>query len=201
MDPFATHTGRVASLMRENIDTDQICPARFCMRITKTGYADALFAHWRTDPEFFMNDPRRTGASVLIAGANFGIGSSREHAVWALRDYGFRAVISVKFGDIFQGNALKNALLPVVLDADVVAMLAAEADADPGLAVTVDLVSLEVRTKTGVWPYRIEPKARQMILDGADEIDLTLRRAAGLAAYEARRPDWLPVVGSRGSAG
>lgn len=197
MEPFVVHTGRAATLRRENIDTDQICPARFCMRITKTGYADALFAHWRNEPEFFMNDPRRDGASVLIAGANFGIGSSREHAVWALRDYGFRAVISVKFGDIFLGNALKNALLPVVLDGQAVAALAAEADADPRMVVTVDLDSLEVRTGIGTWPYRIEPKARQMLLDGADEIDLTLRRAADVAAYEARRPEWLPAIGSR----
>ncbi len=199
MEAFTVHTGTAACIRRENIDTDQICPARFCMRVTKTGYADALFAQWRTDPGFVLNDPRRQGASVLIAGANFGIGSSREHAVWALRDFGFKAVISTRFGDIFHGNALKNALVPITLPASAVSAVAERVDAEPELAVTVDLESLEVRAGAGAWPFPLEPKSRQMIMAGADEIDLTLQRATGLASFEARRPGWLPTVRPRGS--
>jgi 3-isopropylmalate/(R)-2-methylmalate dehydratase small subunit len=195
MEPFTAHTGRAVCILRENIDTDQIVPARFCMRITKSGYADALFDQWRKDPDFVLNDPRREGASFLVAGASFGIGSSREHAVWALRDYGFKAVIAAGFGEIFQGNALKNAFLPVVLDGGIVAELAGRVDGDPELAVTVDLAALEVRIPGATWPFQLDPRARQMILDGADEINLTLRRAGGrLAGYEAGRPGWLPAL-------
>jgi 3-isopropylmalate/(R)-2-methylmalate dehydratase small subunit len=194
MEPFSAHSGRAVCIMREDIDTDQIIPARFCKRITKTGFADALFAHWREDPGFVLNDPRRAGASFLVAAQNFGIGSSREHAVWALRDYGFKAVISAGFGEIFQGNALKNGLLPIVLPGPAVSDLAARVEHDPDLRLTVDLTALDVRVDADSWPFEIDEGARQMILNGLDEIDITLGRSAGLADYEASRPAWLPVV-------
>jgi 3-isopropylmalate/(R)-2-methylmalate dehydratase small subunit len=201
MEPFNAHSGRAVCIRREDIDTDQIIPASFCKRITKTGFSDALFAHWRDDPGFVLNDPRRAGASFLVAGQNFGIGSSREHAVWALRDYGFKAVISARFGEIFQGNALKNGLLPIVLPGPAVGDLAARVEHDPDLQLSVDLTALDVRAGADSWPFEIDEGARQMILNGLDEIDTTLKRSAGLAAYEASRPVWLPVVRPAGRVG
>jgi 3-isopropylmalate/(R)-2-methylmalate dehydratase small subunit len=196
MEAFTKHSGRAVCIARENIDTDQIVPARFCKRITKTGFADALFAHWRDDPDFVLNDPKNAGANFLVAGANFGIGSSREHAVWALRDFGFKAVISSSFGEIFQNNALKNGLLPVVLPASAVDDLRSLVECDPALPVAVDLLAKNVRAGNASWSFDVDEEARQMILNGLDEIDLTMQRSAGLAEYEASRPAWLPSIGT-----
>jgi 3-isopropylmalate/(R)-2-methylmalate dehydratase small subunit len=201
MEPFTAHTGRAVHVGRADIDTDQIVPARFCKRITRTGFADALFAQWRERKDFVLNDPRRAGASFLVAGANFGIGSSREHAVWALRDYGFKAVISASFGEIFYGNALKNGLLPVVLPAAAIADLADRVEGDADLRISVDLEALQVRAGASRWPFELDEGARQMILNGDDEIDISSRRLARLADYESGRPRWLPVVRPRVAAG
>jgi 3-isopropylmalate/(R)-2-methylmalate dehydratase small subunit len=201
MEPFTAHTGRAVYIGRADIDTDQIVPARFCKRITRTGFSDALFAQWREQQDFVLNDPRRAGASFLVTGTNFGIGSSREHAVWALRDYGFKAVISARFGEIFHGNALKNGLLPVVLPAAAIAGLAGGVQGDADLQITVDLEALQVRAGAGRWPFDLDEGARQMILNGLDEIDISSRRLARLTAYESGRPRWLPVVRPRVTAG
>jgi 3-isopropylmalate/(R)-2-methylmalate dehydratase small subunit len=200
MAAFTTHTGHALCLRREAIDTDQIVPARFCKRITKTGFADALFADWRTQEDFVLNDPRHAGACFLIAGADFGIGSSREHAVWALRDYGFKAVLSTGFGEIFRGNAVRNGLLPIALRAEAIADLSDRADSDPGLVITVDLVTRHVRCGSGSWGFEFDPRARHMLLHGLDEIDVTLERLARLDAYEAARPAWMPAIRPRAAA-
>src|SRR3954451_15951683 len=145
MEPFTTHTGTALPLRRSDVDTDQIIPAVYLKRITRHGFEDALFAAWRQDPDFVLGRPEYAGATVLVAGPNFGTGSSREHAVWALADYGFRVVISPRFADIFRGNSLKGGLLPVQLGADVVTALQDLVDADPTTQITVDLVAREVR--------------------------------------------------------
>ena len=147
MQPFNTHTGRAISLRRGNVDTDQIIPAEYLKRVTRTGFADGLFAAWRADPEFVLNQPHAVGATVLVAGPDFGIGSSREHAVWALLDYGFRAVISARFGDIFRNNSVQAGLLPVRLPEEKVTALADLVEADPQTQVTVDLAGREVRAE------------------------------------------------------
>src|SRR3954464_5147225 len=149
MDAFTVHTGTALPLRRSNVDTDQIIPAVYLKRVTRTGFEDGLFSAWREDPSFILNNPAYAGASVLIAGPEFGTGSSREHAVWALNDYGFTAVLSPRFGDIFRGNALKEGLLPVELDLAVIEELWRAVEADPTLAVTVDLAAREVRTPVG----------------------------------------------------
>jgi 3-isopropylmalate/(R)-2-methylmalate dehydratase small subunit len=200
VEAFSTHTGHAVCLRRENIDTDQIVPARFCKRITRTGFADALFAEWRTEDNFVLNDPGHAGASFLIAGSNFGIGSSREHAVWALRDYGFKAVISTGFGEIFRGNALANGLLPISLDAGAVSRLSGLAEGEEGMELTVDLAAQVVRHRSATWRFECDPRARRMIMAGLDEIALTYERCAGLDAYEAARPRWLPTVRRRDAA-
>src|SRR3954471_23833048 len=153
MDKFTVHTGTALPLRRSNVDTDQIIPAEYLKRVTKTGFADGLFNAWRADPAFVLNDPAFTGASILVAGPEFGTGSSREHAVWALRDWGFRSVISPRFGDIFRGNALKDGLLPVELELSAVEALWDATEADPNLSVTVDLVTREVRAGAAVWTF------------------------------------------------
>lgn len=194
MEPFTVHRGRAVAIPQTDVDTDQIVPARFCKRITKTGYSDALFAEWCTDPDFVLNDPRRAGATILVAGHNFGIGSSREHAVWALRDWGFRAVISSAFGDIFRQNALKNGLLPVVLPGTVTAELLAAAQRGTDFEIVVDLERCEVRVADRQWPFDIGAGARTMILEGLDEIALTLDSEAAVRRYEQRRHSWLPAL-------
>src|SRR5436305_7821589 len=145
MDSFTVHTGRALPLRRSNVDTDQIIPAEYLKRITRSGFADGLFAAWRNDPSFVLNDSRYDGATVLLAGPDFGTGSSREHAVWALQDYGFRAVIAPRFGDIFRGNSTKAGLLPVVLPEDVVTSLQDLVESDPTTDITVDLQACQVR--------------------------------------------------------
>jgi 3-isopropylmalate/(R)-2-methylmalate dehydratase small subunit len=176
------------------VDTDQIIPAEYLKRVTKTGFADGLFNAWRADPGFVLNNPAHTGASVLVAGPEFGTGSSREHAVWALRDWGFRTVISPRFGDIFRGNALKDGLLPVELELGAVEALWNAVDADPALAVTVDLEAREVRAGGNVWAFPLDDFSRWRLLEGLDDIGLTLRHEAAVTAYEERRPEWMPAV-------
>jgi 3-isopropylmalate/(R)-2-methylmalate dehydratase small subunit len=194
MEKFTVHSGRALPLRRSNVDTDQIIPAEYLKRVTRTGFADGLFAAWRSDPDFVLNDPRHSGATVLVAGPDFGTGSSREHAVWALQDYGFRAVIAPRFGDIFRGNALKGGLLPVVLPTDVVDRLQDVVDADPTTEVIVDLVEREVRAGDIRASFDIDDYTRWRLMEGLDDIGLTLTHADTITAFEAERPAWLPTT-------
>jgi 3-isopropylmalate/(R)-2-methylmalate dehydratase small subunit len=192
VEPFTTHTGRAVPLRRSNVDTDQIIPSDYLKRVTRTGFADGLFAAWRSNPGFVLDDPAYAGATVLVAGPDFGTGSSREHAVWALQDHGFRAVISPRFADIFRGNALKNGLLPVVLTADEVDSLMAAIEADPALDVTVDLAAREVRAGELRASFDLDEHTRWRLMEGLDDIALTLRNDDEIAVFESRRPQWLP---------
>ncbi|HET7424549.1 MAG TPA: 3-isopropylmalate dehydratase small subunit [Gemmatimonadales bacterium] len=201
MEPFRVHTGRVAALPRANVDTDQIIPKQFLKRIERTGFGMSLFHDWRyrgdgtPDPAFELNRPEAAGASVLLTGANFGCGSSREHAPWALAEYGFRAIVAPSFADIFYGNCCQNGLLPVTLDDDVVAELFRRATASGGYELTVDLERTEVRDAAGFRAdFAIAPYRRAMLLDGLDEIGRTLRQEAGIAAFERRRAVELGVA-------
>jgi 3-isopropylmalate/(R)-2-methylmalate dehydratase small subunit len=195
MQPFVTHTGRAIPLRRTNVDTDQIIPAAYLKRVSREGFGDGLFAAWREDPSFVLNQSKYDGATVLVAGRDFATGSSREHAVWALMDHGFKAVIAPRFGDIFRNNSTKAGLLPVVLPADAVAALQDAAEADPAPAITVDLAAREVRVEGGlVAPFEIDDYTRWRLMEGLDDIGLTLRHEDAVAAFEATRPSWLPVT-------
>jgi 3-isopropylmalate/(R)-2-methylmalate dehydratase small subunit len=194
MDKFTVHVGTALPLRRSNVDTDQIIPAEYLKRVTRTGFADGLFSAWRADPAFVLNDNAYSGASILIAGPEFGTGSSREHAVWALRDWGFRAVISPRFGDIFRGNALKDGLLPVELDLADVEDLWAAVEAHPNLPVAVDLQEREVRAGDRRWSFPLDDFTRWRLLEGLDDIGLTLRFAEAIDGYELSRPEWTPAV-------
>ena len=192
MEKFTTHTGIAAPLTRSAVDTDQIIPAEFLKRVTKTGFDDALFANWRQDPEFVLNQPAYAGASVLVAGPDFGTGSSREHAVWALRDYGFRVVLSPRFADIFRGNSGKQGLLAgVVSESDVEALWGAIA-ASPGAQITVDLTERTARLGDLQVSFDIDDYTRWRLLEGFDDIGLTLRNEDRIAQFEARREAWRP---------
>jgi 3-isopropylmalate/(R)-2-methylmalate dehydratase small subunit len=193
MEPISSHTGRAIPLRRSDVDTDQIIPSDCCRRLTKTGYEAALFRRWRQQPDFVFNDAERQGATVLVAGPNFGTGSSREHAVWALRDWGVRAVVAPSFGDIFQRNALKNGLLVALLPEEAVDTLLDLADADPAFEVTVDLAALEVRADRSRWSFEIDQRARWLLVNGYDDIDVTLTKDDAISAYELRRQHWLPA--------
>jgi 3-isopropylmalate/(R)-2-methylmalate dehydratase small subunit len=192
MEPFRTHTGTAVPLRRSDVDTDQIIPSDWLKRVERTGFGAGLFSEWREDPAFVLNRPERTGASILIAGENFGTGSSREHAVWALTDYGFRAVISSRFADIFRGNSLKGGLLPVQLPADVVAQLMAIVESDPTTEVTVDLESREVRAAGISASFELDDFTRWRLMEGLDDVGLTLRHDEAIASYEKSRPSWKP---------
>lgn len=187
-------SGTAVVLRRDDVDTDQIVAAEYCKRITKTGYADVLFSRWRQDPAFPLNRPDAAGAKVLVAGHNFGTGSSREHAVWALRDWGFGAVIAVSFGDIFRRNALKNRLLPVQLTADEVGLLTDLVESKPHAEVHVDLVERVVRAAALSFTYVIDDRSRRLLLEDLDEISAALADEETIAGYERTRSDWLPVV-------
>jgi 3-isopropylmalate/(R)-2-methylmalate dehydratase small subunit len=187
MEKFTVHTGTVVPLRRSDVDTDQIIPGKYCVNPRKTGYADVLFANWREDPGFVLNRPERHGASILVAGDNFGTGSSREAAVWALQNYGFRAVIAPRFGDIFRGNALMNALLPVAVPGDTVETLWKMAEADPAAPVTIDVETLTVRFDDQTVAFPLDPDTRNRLLLGLDLIDATLDQESLIAGYEARR--------------
>ncbi len=192
MDAFTSHTGIVAPLRRSAVDTDQIIPAVYLKRVTKTGFEDALFAAWRADPDFVLNRPGFRDASILVAGPDFGTGSSREHAVWALRDYGFRVVLSPRFADIFRGNAGKQGLVAgVISDADAHALWDA-AEAAPGVSMTVDLVMRRAVLGDLTVPFEVDDYTRWRLLEGLDDIGLTLRDEDRIAAYEARREPWKP---------
>ncbi|MGP4002025.1 3-isopropylmalate dehydratase small subunit [Streptomyces sp. 8N706] len=197
MEAFTTHTGRAVPLRRSNVDTDQIIPASWLKKVTRDGFEDGLFEAWRKDPTFVLNQPERQGATVLVAGSDFGTGSSREHAVWALQNYGFKAVISSRFADIFRGNSLKNGLLTVVLPQDTVERLWQLTEADPTARVTVDLVAREVRAEGPdgsvlTAEFELDENARWRLLEGLDDISLTLKNETDIAAYEASRPAFKP---------
>ncbi|WP_438352723.1 3-isopropylmalate dehydratase small subunit [Microbacterium sp. CJ88] len=192
MEKFTTHTGIVAPLKRSNVDTDQIIPAVYLKRVTKTGFEDALFASWRQDPEFVLNQPAFAGASVLVAGPDFGTGSSREHAVWALRDFGFKVVLSPKFADIFRGNAGKQGLLAGVISEDDRERIWAAIDAEPGVEMTVDLAARRATIGDLQVPFEIDDYTGWRLLEGLDDIGLTLRNEEAIAQFEARREAWRP---------
>ncbi|MFE3771774.1 MULTISPECIES: 3-isopropylmalate dehydratase small subunit [unclassified Streptomyces] len=192
MEAFTTHTGRAVPLRRSNVDTDQIIPAHWLKKVTRDGFEDGLFEAWRKDPEFVLNQEAYKGATVLVAGPDFGTGSSREHAVWALQNYGFKAVISSRFADIFRGNSLKNGLLTVVLPQETVDRLQKLVESDPTAEVTVDLVDREVRAEGITAGFELDENARWRLLEGLDDISLTLREESAIAAYEANRPSFKP---------
>jgi 3-isopropylmalate/(R)-2-methylmalate dehydratase small subunit len=192
MDAFTVHAGTALPLRRSNVDTDQIIPAEYLKRVTRTGFEDGLFAAWRTDPDFVLNRPEHAGASILIAGADFGTGSSREHAVWALQDAGFRVVVSSKFADIFRGNAGKSGLLTARVDQQVVDRLWAIVEAKPSTRVVVDLESRELRADTLVSEFEVDDYTRWRLLQGLDDVGLSLRHIEKIERYEASRPSYLP---------
>jgi 3-isopropylmalate/(R)-2-methylmalate dehydratase small subunit len=194
MEPFVSHTGRVLPLRRSNVDTDQIIPAVYLRRVTRSGFEDGLFAAWRQDPDFVLNLPQYAGASILVAGPDFGTGSSREHAVWALQNYGFKAVLSPRFADIFRGNSLKGGLLTVELPATVVEQIWAAVEADPAIEVTVDLAARQVRWPGGEAAFELDEYARWRLMEGLDDIGLTLRHEMDITAFEATRPSFLPTT-------
>ncbi|MBQ1050718.1 3-isopropylmalate dehydratase small subunit [Micromonospora sp. C51] len=194
MDKFTVHTGTALPLRRSDVDTDQIIPAVYLKRVTRTGFADGLFSAWREDPAFVLNDQAYSGASILVAGPEFGTGSSREHAVWALRDYGFRVVISPRFGDIFRGNALKEGLLPVELELKAVEEIWSLVEENPTTPIVVDLTAREVRVDTATWSFPLDDFSRWRLMEGLDDIGLTLRHEDRISAFEADRPAFLPRV-------
>jgi 3-isopropylmalate/(R)-2-methylmalate dehydratase small subunit len=194
MQKFTIHTGTALPLRRSNVDTDQIIPAEYLKRVTRTGFEDGLFAAWRGDPEFVLNRPQYAGASVLVAGPDFGTGSSREHAVWALRDYGFQAVLSSRFADIFRGNSLKGGLLTAQVAQEDIDRLWDLVEAKPTTPVTVDLVAREVRAGDLVAAFDLDDYSRWRLLEGFDDIGLTLRHEREVGEFETRRPAWLPTT-------
>jgi 3-isopropylmalate/(R)-2-methylmalate dehydratase small subunit len=194
MEAFSTHAGTAVPLRRGNVDTDQIIPAVYLKRVTRTGFEDGLFAAWRNDPEFVLNKPEYDGASVLVAGPDFGTGSSREHAVWALLDYGFRVVVSSRFGDIFRGNAGKSGLLPALVEQDVVEQLWKLIEADPATVVTVDLEQRTISAGDLTAPFEIDDYTRYRLLNGLDDIGITLSHESAISDYEAGRPSYKPAT-------
>lgn len=194
MEKITTVSGIAVPLKRSNVDTDQIIPAVFLKRVTKTGFDDALFSAWRQDPDFVLNKPEFQNPRVLVAGPDFGTGSSREHAVWALRDYGFQAVLSSRFGDIFRGNSGKQGLLAAELAEADIERLWALIDENPGIEISVDLVAKTVTADTLEVPFEIDEYTRWRLLEGLDDIGLTLRDEAAITEYEARRESWRPTT-------
>jgi len=194
MEKFSSHTGTAAPLRRSNVDTDQIIPAEYLKRITRHGFEDGLFAAWRKDPQFVLNQPAFAQATILVAGPDFGTGSSREHAVWALQDYGFRAVLSSRFADIFRGNAGKGGLLAAQVDQSVIEQLWQALEADPSTQVTVDLVERQVRAAGITAPIEVDDYVRWRLLEGLDDIGITLQYADEISAFERGRPSFAPVT-------
>jgi 3-isopropylmalate/(R)-2-methylmalate dehydratase small subunit len=192
MEKISTVTGVAVPLERANVDTDQIIPAVFLKRVTKTGFEDALFFSWRQDPDFVLNKPAFAGARILFAGPDFGTGSSREHAVWALRDYGFDVVLSPRFGDIFRGNSGKQGLLTGQISEQTLEAAWAAIDANPGIEATVDLVAKTVTIGDHSAPFEIDDYTRWRLLEGLDDIGLTLRDEAQITEFESRRESWRP---------
>jgi len=194
MDTFTTHTGIGVPLRRGNVDTDQIIPAEYLKRVTRTGFEDGLFAAWRKDETFILNNPLYAGGSVLVAGPDFGTGSSREHAVWALMNYGFRVVISSRFADIFCGNSGKQGLLTAQASQGDVELIWKLLENEPGAEVTVDLQSKTITAKNIVAPFEVDDYTRWRLLEGLDDIGLTLRHEAAVTAFEAQRPRFKPTT-------
>ncbi len=192
MDKFSSHTGVAVPLRRSNVDTDQIIPAVYLKRVTRTGFEDGLFAAWRNDPEFVLNQSAYAAGSILVAGPDFGTGSSREHAVWALQNYGFRVVIGSRFADIFRGNSGKAGLLIAVVDQQVVEALWEIAEATAGTEFTVDLVAKTITAGEQQFGFAIDDYTRHRLLEGLDDIGITLSHEAAIDAFEATRPGWLP---------
>lgn len=195
MDKFTIHQGTAVPLRRSNVDTDQIIPAVYLKRVTRTGFEDGLFQAWRAnEPGFVLNQARYDGASILVAGPDFGTGSSREHAVWALADYGFKVVISPRFADIFRGNSLKAGLLTVPLAEKIVQRLWDDIEEDPKTEVTVDLLERQVRWSGEVHDFELDDYSRWRLLEGLDDIGLTEKHLDDVARYEAARKPWLPTA-------
>jgi len=196
MDPFTRHTGRILPLRRSNVDTDQIIPAVYLKRITRHGFEDGLFAAWRQDPDFVLNRPEHAGASILVAGPEFGTGSSREHAVWALQDAGVAVVISPRFADIFRGNAAKSGLLTIEIGQDVVDRLWRLAESRPQTLLTVDLQARRLSYEGESLEFEVDDYVRWRLLEGFDDIGLTLRHSALVAEFEDSRPSFMPTTTS-----
>jgi 3-isopropylmalate/(R)-2-methylmalate dehydratase small subunit len=194
MEPVRRIVGRALPLARADVDTDQIIPSHWLKRLERTGYGPGLFEAWRKDPAFVLNDPRYKGAVVLLAGANFGCGSSREHAVWALLDAGFRAVIAPRLADIFRNNALRNGLVPIEIDADSVEKLVEATRRDPNTTIAIDVQRSTVQAPGIRATFALDEFSRTRLLEGLDEIAVTLRQERDIAAFEAKRPEWLPRV-------
>ena len=192
MEPIIKHTGIGVPLRSSNVDTDQIIPAVYLKRVTKTGFDDALFANWRKDPEFILNQEPYKHGSVLVAGPDFGTGSSREHAVWALRDYGFKVVISARFADIFRGNSGKQGLVTAQVAQDDIELIWKALEHEPGTEITVDLESKTATVGALVVPFEIDDYVRWRLMEGLDDIGLTLQNIDAIEAYEAKRPSWMP---------
>ena len=192
MEPIIKHTGIGVPLRSSSVDTDQIIPAVYLKRVTKTGFDDALFANWRKDPEFNLNQEPYKHGSVLVAGPDFGTGSSREHAVWALRDYGFKVVISARFADIFRGNSGKQGLVTAQVAQDDIELIWKALEHEPGTEITVDLESKTVTVGALVVPFEIDDYVRWRLMEGLDDIGLTLQNLEAIEAYEAKRPSWMP---------
>lgn len=194
MEAFHAHTGIGVPLRRSNVDTDQIIPAEYLKRVSRTGFEDGLFAAWRSDPSFILNQSPFDRGSVLVAGPDFGTGSSREHAVWALMDYGFRVVISSRFADIFRGNSGKAGLLAAEVAQDDVELLWKLIEQHPGLEITVNLEDRSISAATAVVPFTIDDYTAWRLLEGLDDIGLTLRKQSEIAVFESVRPDWKPRI-------
>ncbi len=194
MEPFVSHTGVAAPLRVSNVDTDQIIPAEFLKRITRTGFEDALFYAWRQDPEFVLNHPDYAPATILVAGPDFGTGSSREHAVWALQSYGFKVVISSRFADIFRGNCGKAGVVAAVVEQEVVDQIWELLEEEPGAELTVDLANREIVANGLRVPFEIDDHVHWRLLNGHDDISLTLRHADRISDFEAGRPRYLPTT-------
>jgi 3-isopropylmalate/(R)-2-methylmalate dehydratase small subunit len=199
MDTFTVHTGRAVPLRRSNVDTDQIIPAEYLKRITRHGYEDGLFSAWRQDPDFVLNDKRFAGASILVAGPDFGTGSSREHAVWALSDYGFRVVLSCRFADIFRGNSGKGGLLTAQVRQEVIEALWDLIESEPSTEITVDLIDRRVRAGSFDEPFDVDDYIRWRFLEGLDDIGITLQHVDAIAAFESGRPAFMPSLRPRAS--
>ena len=194
MEKFTVVTGRAVPLRRSNVDTDQIIPAVYLKRVTRTGFEDGLFAAWRNDPEFVANKPEYQGVSILVAGPDFGTGSSREHAVWALMDFGFKVVISSRFADIFRGNSGKAGLVAAQVTQDVVEQLWKLIENEPTTQIVVDLEARSIQAGALTAPFQIDDYTRWRLLEGLDDIGITLSHAEEIATYEATRPSWKPAT-------
>ena len=194
MDAFTTHTGTAVPLRRSNVDTDQIIPAVYLKRITRHGFEDGLFSAWRKDPDFVLNQPAYQGVTILVAGPDFGTGSSREHAVWALQDFGFKVVISSRFADIFRGNSGKGGLLTAQVDQEVVERLWSLLESDPATPVTVDLAAREIHAGDLVASFDVDDYLRWRLMEGLDDVGITLKSADDITTFEERRPAFLPTT-------